>query len=139
MKYVTHDWNWDGGDIAVPFSVPTRRIIRLDRDAAKYTDAQLDQLCAVVALTPWHLYQFWTEDPGRLLEYFDGTTTRSGGLRLAQAIAHAGVEFDAQNERYYQVIDSLRSKGGDCLPLPNLWLGAIVHNQPEAKIGRAHV
>lgn len=79
------------------------------------TDEQLDQIFAVMALTPQHTYQVLTKRPRRMLKYM-------GRLDLRKIIRAAGA------------LDLLMPQGRYSLkmPLSNIWLGVTVENQRTA-------
>lgn len=106
--------------------------------------AFIDQVFAIMALTPQHTYQILTKRPERMAEYFaTRTSPRSAGSEAAGP-AHPG-----SHKGPYLVV--LLSKvtvpfkaewvdGGDhpipmvdvAFPLPNVWLGTSVENQATA-------
>ncbi|MFM6194197.1 MAG: DUF5131 family protein [Planktothrix sp.] len=76
-------------------------------------DEWLDEIFAVMALTPQHTYQILTKRPERMQEYLSNSET-------IERIEEAGYEF---------------SHNMDCLnnwPFPNVWLGVSVENQKAA-------
>lgn len=73
------------------------------------TDDQLDQIFAVMALTPQHTYQILTKRPERMQQYCDRLDLR----RLMKA-----VDLPMPSGSYHIT-----------LPLPNVWLGVTVENQ----------
>lgn len=105
-------------------ATPTTWLVDID----SVTDEQLDQVFSVMALTPWHTYQILTKRAARMLEYCDRLTTKSGGFALAEAIT----KIDVQTPHKGLLVESLKSDGGACLPLPNVWLGVSVENQQAA-------
>lgn len=133
MEHITHDWNWTGDDLDAPLSFQAPRTIRLEKDAATYSDAELDQRIAVAALTPQHTYQFWTEHPERLLEYLSQQTEWKGiklpSHRSFLALVDLCEEIDRKNP-INQITRSSNWQNG--WPLPNLWLGVLIRNQAEA-------
>ena len=76
------------------------------------TDEQLDQVFAVMVLTPQHKYQVLTKRPRRMLEYCKDLDLR----RLLKAV---DLPLPFGN---YEIK----------LPLPNVWLGVTVENQKAA-------
>ncbi|MBL1177613.1 DUF5131 family protein [Pantanalinema sp. GBBB05] len=76
------------------------------------TDEQLDQVFAVMALTPQHTYQVLTKRPERMQQYCDR-------LDLRRLIKAADLPMPSGS---YQIK----------LPLPNVWLGVTVENQKAA-------
>jgi len=91
------------------------------------TDEQLDQIFAVMALTPQHTYQCLTKRPQRMLEYFRGFSMRAadcGGDRwLLHEVAAGLVGEEELHDGKYQHQKMLD------MPLPNCWLGVSVENQ----------
>lgn len=88
------------------------------------TDEQLDQVFAVMALTPQHTYQVLTKRPERMLEYFSGAGHRCyepTPERVRQAA------FDISGEDLHQKCDS-----DGFWPLKNCWLGVTCENQRTA-------
>ena len=98
------------------------------------TDDQLDQIFAVMALTPQHVYQVLTKRPKRMLEYMDGLTNAQGGFRFAAEIIRSKwiVPSDLTDSRAWKLSESLHNDGGSCLPLQNVWMGVSVENQKAA-------
>ena len=81
------------------------------------TNEQLDQIFAVMALTPRHTYQVLTKRPERMLEYL--TKQSSGSL------------FDSAEQLGFE--DRMFLKGfGGVIPFKNIWLGVTVENQKAA-------
>ncbi|HET8686195.1 MAG TPA: DUF5131 family protein, partial [Methanosarcina sp.] len=76
-------------------------------------DEWLDQIFAVMALTPQHTYQILTKRPERMEEYLSDPET-------IERIEEAGYEFSHN-------MDNLNN-----WPLPNVWLGVSVENQKAA-------
>ena len=105
---------------------PTAYVVKSMPDLSheSVSDEQLDQIFAVMALTPQHTYQVLTKNLERVLKYYDSLTARNGGIRFAGEIARTGCEMEPQRKRYYSLINSLRHDGASCLPLPNVHLGA---------------
>ncbi|QTC88161.1 DUF5131 family protein [Brevundimonas pondensis] len=82
------------------------------------TDDQLDQIFAVMALSPQHIYQVLTKRPERMRDYLSAFTPE----RLSQALrafVHAG-EKATQEDRFIP------------LPLPNVWMGVSAEDQTRA-------
>lgn len=80
------------------------------------TDEQLDQIFAVMAMTPQHRYQILTKRPERMLEYLKDCDRFDN---RAHAIEHQAFLLTGD----YPLID---------LPLPNVWLGVSVEDQRRA-------
>ncbi len=72
----------------------------------------IDKVMVRIADCPQHTFQVLTKRPERMAEYFDG---------LNQDTQYRGIIFD---------LDAI--KVGECWPLPNLWLGGSISNQPDA-------
>lgn len=82
------------------------------------TDDQLDQIFAVMALAPQHVFQVLTKRPKRMRDYLLAFTAE----RLSQALGafvHAG-EKATQADRFIP------------LPLPNVWMGVSAEDQTRA-------
>ena len=79
------------------------------------TDEMRDRIFAVMALCPQHTFQVLTKRPERMQKYLTGAPWGQ-------------IEVAAQeiSERYCELIDV------DSVPLPNVWLGVSVENQPTA-------
>lgn len=94
----------------------------------------IDQVFAVMALTPWHTYQILTKRPERMAEYFRREYP-AGHIRGAMIVHHywhasarilnAASEYWAQ--RGYEEQGFIPE-----WPLPNVWLGTSVENQAAA-------
>jgi len=83
------------------------------------TDDQLDQVFAVMALAPQHVFQVLTKRPERMREYL---TASNRQLHIAQA----GTPHDGAGELWW----------GRFLkpwPLPNVWLAVSVEDQTRAE------
>lgn len=95
------------------------------------TDEQLDQVFAVMALTPQHTYQVLTKRPERMLKYFQQFSERAkdwgGDSWLIHEVAIGIVGEDELHDGKYQDQKMLD------LPLPNVWLGVTVENQKAAE------
>ncbi|MCO6386385.1 DUF5131 family protein [Aliihoeflea sp. 40Bstr573] len=114
-------------------------------------DAWIDQVFAIMAITPWHTYQVLTKRAGRMRAYFEETWQRP-----AREGFHIGdLSIPAQpagiDDRWHQVesaIDALSipddarfwTEDGKLLgrpawpraPLPNVWLGVSAEDQVRA-------
>lgn len=79
------------------------------------TDAQIDEVMAVIAMTPQHKYMILTKRPERMKEYFDFTT-------------------DNRNHAIQNAILQLTWDCPDWIegPLPNLALGVSIEDQQTA-------
>ena len=76
-------------------------------------DEQLDQIFAVMALTPRHTYQILTKRPQRMLIYLEGLEDR-----IEQSYTQPPHERDK----------SLMKISNRNRPLLNLWLGVVIEN-----------
>jgi protein gp37 len=79
----------------------------------------IDQIFAVMALTPQHTYQILTKRPDRMLEY-----CRSAKNRIRIAAVDMGRICGIAHDRFEQCDFEW--------PLPNIWLGVTVENQRAA-------
>ncbi len=82
-------------------------------------DEWLDKIFAVMALTPQHTYQPLTKRSDRMRAYLSRHRWHHW--------AEAGRSIDAK--RWRSLPDVM---GGDCTPLPNVWLGVSTERQEEA-------
>ncbi len=80
-------------------------------------DAWIDQVFAIMALTPQHTYQLLTKRSGRMRDYF-----RRDGLGLSVALEIEGMSNNVPPEK--RVIPTW--------PLPNVWLGVSCEDQKRA-------
>lgn len=89
------------------------------------TDEQLDQVFAVMALTPQHTYQVLTKRPERMFKYLSDSWNAD----------YPGYKTEY---RVNGTADQIASKFGltwgnvTSLPLPNVWLGVTAENQQTA-------
>ncbi len=88
------------------------------------TDEQRDRIFAVMALCPQHIFQVLTKRPERMLRYLSTGPHASVNLR-EPFIGRAALEIHVQRGA-----GPLLKWAG--LPLPNVWLGVSVENQPAA-------
>lgn len=96
-----------------------------DLFAEGVTDDQLDRIFAVMALTPQHVYYVLTKRPERMREYTGRVFAEADwerARRLGYAIADAKIPYGASD-----VV-----KAPVAWPLPNVWLGVSVEDQPRA-------
>lgn len=86
-------------------------------------DEWIDQIFAVMTLTPQHTYQVLTKRPQRMLKYFDNLNERR--IKIAHNFVYPTGGFLYSEWR--------RSPKSACtysiLPLPNVWLGTSIENQ----------
>lgn len=95
-----------------------------DLFAEGVTDDQRDRIFAVMALCPQHIFFVLTKRPERMREYL-AKQEHSSALGMA-------ISFGAQANRILR--DALRALTSlPDLPLPNVWLGVSVEDQPRAK------
>jgi len=80
------------------------------------TDDQLDQIFAVMALTPQHTYQVLTKRPERMRAYL------SDKYRWAMMVEHFSRMGAELSRDHFALV----------LPLPNVWLGVSVEDQTRA-------
>lgn len=83
-------------------------------------DEWLDQIFAVIALCPHLTFQLLTKRPERMLEYL-----QSAKQRIRIAAVDKGRELALPTAEAYETCQFE-------WPLPNLWLGVSVENQPAA-------
>ncbi len=88
---------------------------------------QLDQIFAVMALTPHHTYQVLTKRPDRMLEYFQKRMKKP--LPINAAIARSCYP---SLSRFQDLSRSRLATTETIFPLPNVWLGVTVENQKAA-------
>lgn len=85
------------------------------------TDEMLDQMFAVMALCPRHVFQVLTKRPERLVQYLDA---RQSGDPWAEAADHISDVMGWENHAV--VLEPQH------LPLPNVWIGSSVEDQARA-------
>lgn len=113
----------------------------------------VDRVFAVMALTPQHTYQVLTKRPDRMAEYcsdpwrfwrcvhehFIGPTLSSHD-DVEEWCQRKGVSRSERDRRknllYY---DTQGNLDRTCLPLPNVWLGTSVEDQPSADARIPHL
>lgn len=84
-------------------------------------DEWLDRIFAVMALAPQHTFQVLTKRPKRMREYFE---TRREGDPWAEAADEISDLLG--------MADSVTVLEPKDIPLPNVWLGCTVEDQPRA-------
>ena len=86
-------------------------------------DEFIDQIFAMMALSPQHIFQVLTKRPKRMIEY----TTHDGGFGRWGYI-------DGWARRFYEGQHNKPFPAGKILlgPLPHVWLGVSVEDQAEA-------
>lgn len=77
----------------------------------------IDQVFAVMALTPHHTYQVLTKRPDRMLEYLTNASVEKRIFKIACGIADDSPALKSVHHNW---------------PLPNVWLGVTVENQRAA-------
>lgn len=86
------------------------------------TDDMLDKVLAVAALRPDHVFQVLSKRPDRMQRYISGARDRVGFIAFVNALRGAG-KIDPEVWRYPERRP---------WPLPNVWLGTSVEDQPTA-------
>lgn len=99
-------------------------------------DSYIDQVFAVMALAPHHIFQVLTKRPERMRDYcadfswsrvIDSCTGADGVSTLS------GFTLQALTHHFGQVpLSTLSYKRRDLWPLPNVWLGVSVEDQAAA-------
>lgn len=96
--------------------------------------AFIDQVFAIMALTPQHTYQILTKRPERMAEYFDSCRERRP--ELYNATNDGSTKPDARFFTPYLVMYEATMRDRDLLaipwPLPNVWLGTSCEDQATA-------
>lgn len=95
----------------------------------------IDQVFAVMALTPRHTYQILTKRPERMAEYFAGLNAAA-----EEHMRERNVErYTPAQVLNFRHLYRAHHRGGDIAafpsapwPLPNVWLGTSVENQATA-------
>ena len=120
---------WNLRDIEKPLRDRKARVYKVpDLFHESITDEQLDQIFAVMALTPQHTYQCLTKRPKRMVEYF---------CKIHGELRH-DLGRTTQLGRQLKV-ESAMMRMSECpdeglinWPLPNCWLGVTVEDQSTA-------
>jgi protein gp37 len=86
------------------------------------TDEMMDRVFVVMALCPQHIFQVLTKRPERMQAYILTARNRLGEITFVNALRGTG-RLDPEKWRH----SSERP-----WPLPNVWLGVSVENQPAA-------
>jgi protein gp37 len=89
-----------------------------------YTDAQIDKVFAVMALTRQHTYQVLTKRAKRMREYMTNPEREACWMN---AVAEVAQEFNLTKMR-----PPILAQSEPWLPLPNVWLGVSVEDQKNA-------
>lgn len=89
-------------------------------------DEWIDQVFAVMALTPQHTYQVLTKRSARMREYVSGARDR--------IVRGATVELPPRTTKRTKIIYRSSTRVGSewTWPLPNVWLGVSTERQKEA-------
>lgn len=152
--------NWTGvvrmlpERLALPLSWKKPRRIFLDSMSDLFhedvTDDFIDQVFAVMALTPWHTYQVLTKRPERMRAYMttlvqgpwagrafrDGEPDTDSHWRVRNAMAEMLLHCPAAVLNRASEWQHARWPEGDGFmrewPLPNVWLGTSVEDQRAA-------
>lgn len=96
------------------------------------TDDWIEKMFAVMALAEDHTFQVLTKRPARMARFFAGI--EEGG-EFHAGFRDAMIEGQAQNiyaERYPKERDTVSEWLAVHLPLPNVWLGTSICDQPDA-------
>ena len=128
MKYAAYDIEWQPEKMQyLPFAIEASATVAIrleidifERYSSAYWDEHLDQIFAVMALTPQHTYQVLTKHPERMLEYFTGDRSAMVAFAVSE-ITH----------RFWGTQASPTIKLS-ALPLLNAWLGVTCEDQRTA-------
>jgi protein gp37 len=133
MEDLTPDWEWEGiSFLAMPLAFTEPLTIRVVPDIfAEHTDEQLDQMLAVMALTPQHTYQVLTKRPERMVAYMDWCERRKD--TMGKPISYCRVDA-VEALCISDAADGIPRPSFEIMrwPLPNVWLGVTVENQRAA-------
>lgn len=114
------------------------------------TDAMLDEIFAIMALCPQHTFQVLTKRPERMREYVLGLNC-DGARRfvIATAAEQIANNFPIWEGNGYRLWDGYAGKAWDVKvtsvlqgpqwPLPNVWLGTSIEDQPTADARIPHL
>lgn len=120
MSDTPQRWNWTGEAIDAPMLIDEPRLIECpDMWTDGWTDEDRDKRCAVMALTPQHKYMVATERPEAMADYLHTLKRRMGG---------PACWFDHIPKKHRDMVSERQIPW----PLPNVWLGATIHNQQTA-------
>ena len=84
------------------------------------TDEMLDRVFAVMAQSPQHIFQVLTKRSARMRAY------------LSQHRWHKWAALARELRDQFPKLRTPDIRGGDCCPVPNVWLGVSVENQAAA-------
>jgi protein gp37 len=96
-----------------------------------HSDAMLDRMFAVMALTPRHTYQVLTKRAARLRAYF---TTPDRKRRIAETVMELSgrLAAAAKSHKARVSLDHFSACFAGAGPFPNVWLGVSTENQKAA-------
>lgn len=95
----------------------------------------IDQVFAVMATCPDHIFQVLTKRPARMLRYMNETTRHRRGLAgRSHMIAEQIIETDCRGHDPLVWDDPDDLANLSQWPLPNVWLGVSVENQEQADL-----
>jgi protein gp37 len=96
--------------------------------------AFIDQVFAVMALTPQHTYQVLTKRPGRMAEYLNGTYHRNPKDGVLSHIEQFRLRGIPDGGMHHREIGKTWQ-----WPLPNVWMGTSVEDQATADARIPHL
>jgi len=99
----------------------------------KFDDEMIDQVFAVMALTPQHTYQVLTKRAERMREYCN---SRNAVIRIYNIVCDLVTDGDARGVLIAPGVEPAIAPPGpriflDTWPLPNCWLGVSTERQKE--------
>lgn len=94
-------------------------------------DEWIDEIFAVMALAPQHVFQVLTKRPERMLSYFRRLDAAADSWRPNTATGAFNAR-DVLNFAHMHRKNGFGTPLPDAWPLPNLWLGVSVENQATA-------
>ncbi|MBB3396845.1 phage Gp37/Gp68 family protein [Rhizobium sp. BK060] len=92
-------------------------------------DEWIDQVFAVMALSPQHVFQVLTKRPERMREYFAGRRSNFG---RASDVLHEQISHGFDEDHQQDAVDRLDLFDSMGKPLANVWLGVSVEDQRRA-------
>lgn len=95
------------------------------------TDDQLDQIFAVMALSPQHTFQVLTKRPERMRDYLTAEGAARRIWRAADAIA-CDLNLSVRHPADAYLSAGWERASAEFWPLPNVWLGVSVEDQARA-------
>ena len=96
------------------------------------TDEQIDQIFAVMALAPQHIFQILTKRPKRMYEYIANLEERRGDNFINWWTKTTDKIYDRLPEIFTEKYLEVASQCKILTPLPNVWLGTSIENQKAA-------